>query len=104
MVTKVLRSLSSTKLHYSDSGITLDLDEEEKEEKKALEEKFQPLIEWLKEEAKGSVLDGMDFEVFMTPYSMHHMKSCDFQPPCQKPLRHCCRCSWIYCQCAKDDE
>jgi heat shock protein 90kDa beta len=45
--------------------ITLDSDpEEEKEEQKALEVKFQPLIEWLKYEAKDSVLDGTNFDKF----------------------------------------
>lgn len=53
--------LQVRKILFSNFCITLDLDpEEEKEEQKALEEKFLPLIEWLKKEAKDSVRDGTD--------------------------------------------
>jgi heat shock protein beta len=38
----------------------VDLDpEEEKAQQKSLEEKFQPLLDWLKVEAKDSVRDGV---------------------------------------------
>lgn len=38
--------------------------EEEKAEKEALEEKFKPLITWLKEEAKDIVRDGKAIPTF----------------------------------------
>ena len=54
-VTKVGGCIQSRTGQY----LTLVTDEEDsKEEQKKLEEKFAPLIEWLKEETKGVVRDG----------------------------------------------
>lgn len=101
MVTKVYSNVQG--VLFSNS-LSLDLDpEEEKEEQKALEVKFEPLIEWLKHEAKDSVLNGTDFETFLS-LLLNVFKSCDFQPPCQEPLCHCRGCRRVYCQCGKDNE
>ena len=51
---KVGRCIQST----TSQCLTSATDEDSEEEKKNLEEKFRPLIEWLREETKGVVRDG----------------------------------------------
>lgn len=48
-----------------DNNISSDLDaEEDKEQQKALEETFKPLLDWLKVQAKDVVRDGTSSMLF----------------------------------------
>lgn len=60
-----------------DSFAELD-PEEEKEEQKALAEKFKPLIDWLKVEAKDIVRDGISFGFITSKAYIYFLLSDDF--------------------------
>ena len=67
--------------------LDIDLDpEEEKVREKALEEKFKPLMEWLKKEAGDLVMRGMSLSRLIYLELLSPLFSRPLQPPCEEPL------------------
>lgn len=83
---------------------TLELEAQEKEEKKEQEVKFRPLLKYLKNHSRDVVRDGRYFIcvcalVIKNCCSSHHLQSLGCQP-----LRSCRGQSWLYRQRREDDE
>lgn len=70
------RTFKSARSIFSPNVFPTDLDpEEEKAEQKALTEKFQPLIDYLKKEAKDTVRDGMPSLPYCVFFVAHNDQS-----------------------------
>ena len=79
----------------------LELDaEEEKENQREIEQRFKPLLSWLKIQVNNVVRDGKEaFRHMLRVPLLNRDNSGHFKQTCNEPMCNCSGRTWLHSQC-----